>query len=396
MKMRAYNAATVLKLSSRPVLAAFFEHERCMKNVEFNKARLHEIQEAFGALPEKVRHRIEPTMRKVFDFAHSELSMLTLVDEIMKYHNTDDRDIISDFCQKKNRYDQAFFIYMNYPDIWDRACRYVPIDSLPHRYWTRFNGLPRRKPNTDADSLRALGQSRSDYYMSKQIRGKRYVVEHSERTESDHCFYVFLSDYANNYESWEGDSDMLTCRNESRPISMVLAYDETFGTLDTHAHGGHEIAEALNASFCRVILNQEMTSSRSIKSAFRIAHLVLRENMLKAFPEIGVMKATLTSAEFVTRENGKRHTTKLSIDKRTQDNGDMFNRIEQCFPKMGDNTRVRAVQIILELVVSGIHREMSIELSNNSCSLRSNSEELRLLGEEFLKRSGIDEQPELF
>ena len=74
----------------------------------------------------------------------------------------------------------------------------------------------------------------------------------------------------------------------------------------------------------------------------------------------------------------------------------MFNRIEQCFPKMGDNTRVRAVQIILELLVDGIHREMSIELSNNSCSLRSNSEELRLLGEEFLKRSGIDEQPELF
>ena len=175
--MNAYNAATVIRLTSRPILSAFFKHEGCLQQIDFNKAGLHEIQEAYGALPEQIRSRIEPILRNVFIFSHGKLSMISLIDEIKKYHNTDDRDIIFAFCSQKNRYDQAFFIYMNYPDIWEKACYFVSVDMLPKRFWTRINGLPRRDPKTDAAALQDFGRLVSDYYMKTQMTGMGRIYE---------------------------------------------------------------------------------------------------------------------------------------------------------------------------------------------------------------------------
>lgn len=395
--MSAYNAATVIRLTSRPILSAFFEHEGCLQQIDFNKAGLHEIQEAYGALPEQIRSRIEPILRNVFIFSHGKLSMISLVDEIKKYHNTDDRDIIFAFCNQKNRYDQAFFIYMNYPDIWEKACYFVSVDMLPKRFWTRINGLPRRDPKTDAAALQDFGRLVSEYYMKTQIRGKQYYAEYSCRTENDHYFFLFLSDYNNSYEVWEEGKNKMVSRNESRPFSMVLAYNSTYGTIDIHAYGGKNIADALNERFCKAILNEEVTSHRTFRSAFQISKLVYRENKLKPIPEIGIMGATLTAVEFSTWDGNKRHSQRLKIDKNDQDNDDMFNAIESCFPNGIDNaTHIPSLQIVLDLMINGIMRELPIELTPNTCTLRSNSEENRICGEEFLRRSHIDEQPGLF
>ena len=67
--MCVFNAATVIRLTSKPILSAFFNHEGCLQQIDFNKAGLHEIQEAYGALPEQIRSRIEPILRNVFIFS---------------------------------------------------------------------------------------------------------------------------------------------------------------------------------------------------------------------------------------------------------------------------------------------------------------------------------------
>lgn len=393
--MCVFNAATVIRLTSKPILSAFFEREGCMNGIDFNRTTLYEIQEMFGALPDSVRHRIDPILKGVYDIAHSTATMTSIIDELKEYHGLDERDIRSEFFLLKNKYDQGFFVQMNCPDVWKRHAEFAPVDSLPPRYWTRFNGLPRRTPLKDNAALQNLGQLVSDYYMSKQIRGKHYLVDYAARTESDHYFYLNLSDYSNKYGVWAGGSDTLTTRIESRPFNMVLEYNETYGTLNVFARGGKEISQMLNESFSKAILNHEVTSSRTIKDAFRIDHLIHRENMLKPMPELGVEKVTIYSVELTLNDNGKRFVSTQSIDRNTRGNDDMYNTLESCALYGQKKTRPRLIKIALEMNVDGIRREMIIELTRNSCALRSNSEDLRQIGEEYLRRSGIDEQPEL-
>ena len=51
---------------------------------------------------------------------------------------------------------------------------------------------------------------------------------------------------------------------------------------------------------------------------------------------------------------------------------------------------------MLEIELNGVKRRMAIDLRKNSCTLKSNADELRKIGELFLQETGIDVQPYLF
>lgn len=57
---------------------------------------------------------------------------------------------------------------------------------------------------------------------------------------------------------------------------------------------------------------------------------------------------------------------------------------------------IKFVRIILEIEWNNCKRRMTIELTRNSCTLKSNADELRKIGEYFIQENGIDVQPNLF
>lgn len=394
--MCMYNAATVIRLTSKSLLSAFFEHEGCEKYIGFSKAGLHEIQEMFGALPDSVRQRLDPIMKSVYDIAHSPSTMASIIDELKEYHGLNEQDISNEFFMLKNNYDRCFFVQMNCPDVWKRHADFAPVDSLPKRFWTRFDGLTRRIPRSDEEALNNLGFLISDYFLKNQIRGKHYIALYRQRTESVHYYTIYLSDYSDIYGAWTEESDKLITRLEARPFSMVLEYNATYGTLNVHAHGGEKIKRMLNEAFCKAILNQEVSSSRTIKHAFQIKQLIRRENMLKPMPELGVERVTMFSVELALYDSGKQNVARRSIDRKMYSNDDMYNNLECCDLYANKKAYLRSIKVSLEMNIDGISREMIIALTHNSCALQSNSEDLRQIGEEYLRRSGIDEQPELF
>lgn len=152
----------------------------------------------------------------------------------------------------------------------------------------------------------------------------------------------------------------------------------------------------LNEAFCKAILNQEVSSSRTIKHAFQINQLIRRENMLKPMPELGVERVTMFSVDLALYDRGKQNVARRSIDRKMCSNDDMYSNLESCDLYANKKAYPQSIKISLEMNIDGISREMIIDLTRNSCSLRSNSEDLRQIGEEYLRRSGIDEQPELF
>ena len=57
---------------------------------------------------------------------------------------------------------------------------------------------------------------------------------------------------------------------------------------------------------------------------------------------------------------------------------------------------VRFVRVMLEIELNGNKRRMAIELTKNSCTLKSNADDLRKIGELFIQEHEIDVQPNLF
>ena len=392
--MRAYNPMTVIRQTSRHILQAFFAEQRCLECLDFNNDKLYEIQDAFRTLPEKILRKVEVIMRNVFNFVGNDSIMLRVLDDAQQQ----EIEIGAEFAELKSKYDRAFYIYLHHRDLWDKHCAFMQVDNLPSRHWCRCPNLPKRTPATDEAGCLELGQQISAFFWQKQVRGKKYMIEYQRRNNDLHYYFVYLSDYANSYEAWSENSGELEHRNETRVINMVFAYDERFGALDTYNLGGKNIATILQKIFCNVILKFELVEREILKSAFDIDRLKYRKNIPLAMPHIGITRAWINSLELHYYGAGKRRTHRMTLDEVKQDD-EIYSVIDHdfCHENIPLNlVTVHFVRIMLEIELGGNKRHMVLELTKNSCTLKSNADDLRRIGEQFIQENGIDVQPKLF
>ena len=392
--MRVYNPMTVIRQTSRKILQAFFAEQGCLDFIDFENDKLYEIQDAFRTLPEKTMARAEAVMRDVFTLAGDESVLLRILDEAQQH----DIKIEEDYGQLKNRYDRAFYIYLHHRDLWAQNCTFLQVDRLPSRHWCRCPNLPRKPPMTDQTTCEKLGRQISAFFWQKQVRGKKYLIEYQRRSNGLHYYFVYLSDYSNSYEAWSEQSTELERRNETRAINMVFAYDEQFGTLDTYNLGGSNIAVVLQKMFCDAVLGHDLVDKAVLKSAFDIERLKYRGNMPVAMPHIGITRVWISRMGFNYHGVGNRRSHTFNVDNPLRDD-EIYSVMEHDLN--GDNVplsliSVSYVRIMLEIELNGVKRRMAIDLRKNNCTLKSNADELRKIGERFLQETGIDVQPYLF
>ena len=392
--MRVYNPMTVIRQTSRKILQAFFAEQGCLDFIDFENDKLYEIQDAFRTLPEKTMASADAVMRNVFNFAGNECILLRILDEAQQC----DIKIGDDFEALKTRYDRAFYIYLHHRELWEQNCAFLQVDNLSSRHWCRCPNLPRKPPMTDRFTCEKLGKQISAFFWQKQVRGKKYLIEYQRRNNGIHYYFVYLSDYSNSYEAWSEYGAELERRNEIRVINMVFAYDEQFGTLDTYNLGGGNIALVLQKMFCDVMLGHDLVDKKILKSAFDIERLKYRENMPVAMPQIGITHVWISCLEFNYHSVDKRRSHRITLDKVERDD-EIYSIMAHDLDKDAvplSLISVRFVRIMLEIELNGVKRRMAIEIRKNNCTLKSNADDLRKIGELFIQETGIDVQPNLF
>lgn len=364
-----------------------------MTSVDFERDKLYEIQEAFRLLKESDRMRVESIMRSVFIFANGGNATSRLFAEVKDCALEAERRIITDpSVPEKSLYDKAFTIYLNYPSIWKKACFFIEADLMPNRFWTRYTNLPSMHPRTDTESTDAFGKAISDYFWKKQIRGNKFHVEHEQRSEKEHYFLVFLSDFSNTYDVFEPDSDKMVSRFESRTLSMAIIFDEERHTLEINAHGGREVYDTVAALFSSIILVSELDIQKTLVSTYQLDHLMLQENKLMPMPECGVMNARIASMDISFNRGNRRRRHKISLNNDMSDDS-LYEELSPFFlDKSITNIHARFIRIVLDVLLNGIVTEMNIEVTEKTCTLRSSSDELRLIGSNYIEKAGIDDQ----
>ena len=186
-------------------------------------------------------------------------------------------------------------------------------------------------------------------------------------------------------------------------LALLLAVLEKrcgyfFGTLDTYNLGGTKIAMVLQKIFCDTILGYHLVDKQILKSAFDIERLKYRKNIPIALPHVGITRAWISCLEFNYQGAGKRRTHRMSLDDVVRDD-EIYSVMEHDLNRENVPLNViviKFVRIILEIEWNNCKRRMTIELTRNSCTLKSNADELRKIGEYFIQENGIDVQPNLF
>ena len=96
-------------------------------------------------------------------------------------------------------------------------------------------------------------------------------------------------------------------------------------------------------------------------------------------------------------ERKKRRTHRISVQESGKDE-DIYDSLENDLyhdDAKKESVTVRFVRILLDIELNGVKRHMAIELKRNSCTLKSNADDLRKIGELFIQENRIDGQPYL-
>ena len=382
--MGRYNPRTVLRQTSNALLREFFESRGHMLDVDWEQIRETQIQgvfEAMVSLPEAERRKLEVTLQEVHRIASSDEGIKVLIRE----------NPAEGFAEKletfDSRYDKSLWTCLNYPETWHNAVRFYTADCLSKRYWVRRPGTAELEVDTSEAGLEKLRTSLSAYFVQQQARGQHCLVEHLRRSDGTDYFFTYLSNYAETYQSWD-IQNQLTRRAERRTFEVVFAYDRETGMIDTYVKGGKAVREPVQEIFSMAILGTPLPEELPDGCVYNIESLKSRDFQFPTDPDDGIMDVKIKAMQLEAKTNyGEVITVKSKSDMDSIHDLLENDLNQQEIPL--SQLRVHRATFLLKLAGRGRTKTLTFDLTSNACNLKNKPEELRILGEKYLRLWGI-------
>jgi len=388
--VQQFNPKRVLRQVSNPLLREFFEHQGNPLDVEwdmFSNTQIDGIFDAWQLLPERPRKVIEIVFHDVHSMANED--GLRVIIEEGQYSG---EDLSSLLDSMDSRYDKAIWCFMNRPNIWEPAIRFAKADSLSGGHsWIKRGNMPLVKPKTDATALLTLQDAMSAFYRDRQGRGHHCKVDYFPRGSNHHYYFVYLSDYANTYINFD-DAGNFQRMPERRAFEDVFAYDHDSATLEMYAKGGKKVVEPLQSVFCRIILGEHLAPEDPNVKPYQLDGLMERGFRFPTDPEDGIEEVSIRCLRLsILGRRRRRITLEPDPEKGASHIYEMLE--DDLNRKRLPKSILHVTKATLNFTLNGNVRSNSLVFSvtyPNSCDLKSKREELRLLGEKYLKRWKID------
>ncbi|MGD9126563.1 MAG: hypothetical protein PVH19_04215 [Planctomycetia bacterium] len=386
--MSQYNLRTVFRQTSNSLLRKFFEkkgHRLEVEWEELKETQIDGVYEAFLALPDGVRRELDVNLKEVYAVAKSDDGPKALMERAAFLG----LDIVGEWDLHKSRYDKAMYVLLHYPKVWEQAVALVFAQNLSSRYWYRCNGLPKHPPKVSEAALEELRQAMSAFYWQSQGRGEFCRIEHVQRNENQNYFFVYLSDHVRSVIAWDdgGQCHRTLQRNAFR---VVFIFDRSMGILDLFAQGGKKMARPLQEIFAATILGMELEpEDESIP--YSVDKLKNASFEFVTDPEDGISQVAVRMLRMVPRGNpDKKIMVKLPVKGQPED---IYVSLENDLNRESLPAALLVVEratIAMRLDGRGRKKVLRFDVGPKSCTLKSESEQFRLLGEKYLRRWKID------
>jgi len=385
-----FNPKWVLRQISNPLLKEFFEQQGYPLDVEWHSISGMQVDGIFDAwqrLADGPRKAIEIILHDVHEMA-TEDGIRVIIEE-GRYHGEDLSILLEPM---ESRHDKAMWTCMNRPAVWEAAVRFARADSLSSgRSWVKRGNMPRVVPRTDAEALEALQEAMSAFYRERQGRGHHCRVEHFPRGNDHDYYFVYLSDYADTYINFD-DAGNFQRTPERRAFEVVFAYDRDAGTLETYAKGGKKAIQPLQRVFARVILGESIGSEDPNERPYEFDRLLDSRFSFPTDPEDGIEEVSVRCLRLSILGRRRGRITLEADPEKGRDH--IYEMLEEDLNrKRLPKSILHVTKATLNFKLNGHRRSRSLTFNTaypNSCDLKSKREDLRLLGEKYLKRWQID------
>lgn len=390
-----FTPRTFLRQTSNELLQACFGHLGVLQELPWSDLSNHDIEcvyDGWQNLPEAQRIEIERTFEEAEALA-SEEGVKAIIDEGL-FHGL---DLATELDALGNFRDKAMYVALNYPRVFQVAGTISHAHSLSRRYWKHRGNMPLRQPDVSPEALDEFRNAISAYFRQNEGRGHRCTVDAYLRVDRYHYFFAYPDNYADTYLGHDEQGQFI--RRPQRPaFEIVFLFDPVDGTLDVYAQGGKVVQESLQTIFCRTLLHQELPPESPLGHPYELNGLKSRDFLQTALdtdPGDGIEEVQIRKLRLSVLGGTKRRIT-LEAD---PDGGPsaIYNMLDECLNRhnMPDALfNITLAQFHFRFVHTGQGRQQTLtfEVSHpNTSNLKScRKEDLRLIGEKYLRRWGID------
>ncbi len=386
--MSQYNPRTVFRQTNNPLLKQFFESKGHPINVEWaelGNTQIQGIYDAFLDFSDADRQNLEIELHNIHTVAQSDEGIRILVENAVFMGF----DIAEELDQIDSRYDKVMTVLLLYPQVWDKAVTLVHADNLSGRCWYRRNTLPKQAPDTSEPAMDMLKRDISAFYWQSQGRGQRCNVDYIQRNEHQDYFFVYLSDHANTDLTWDEAGRLQRVRRRCA-FEVVFVFDRSTGVLDVFAHGGKKVIEPLQEIFAKAIIGFDL-DPEDTEAPYWVEDLKDRSFQLVTDPEDGITHVAVRMLRMHPLGNkNNKLMVKLPSDVKPDEIYDWLDEKLDSTQLPISVLRVERATISMKLDGYGRKKSLTFDISPKSCTLKSESEQFRKLGEKYLRKWGLD------
>jgi hypothetical protein len=390
-----FTPRTFLRQTSNDRLRACFDRLGVLTDLPWSDLADHQIDVVYDGwqnLPEPQRIEIE----RVFEEAEalsSEDGIKAIIDE-GTFHNL---DLAAELQAFPSYRDKALYVAVAHPRVFQVAGTINHAHSLSRRFWRHRGNMPHRQPDVSPVAIEEFRDAISAYFRQNEGRGHRCTVDAYLRVNRYHYFFAYPDNYADTYLGHDEHGQFV--RRPQRPaFEIVFLFDPVDGTLDVYAQGGRGVQESLQTIFCRTLLHQELPSETPLGNPYELNGLKSRDFLATARqtdPEDGIEEMQIRKLRLSVLGETKRRIT-FEADPDGGPNA-IYDMLDECLnrrniPEALFNITLAQFHFRFVHTGQGRQRTLTFEVSHpNTSNLKScRQEELRLLGEKYLRRWGID------
>ena len=390
-----FTPRTFLRHTSNHLLRECFGNLGVLKNLPWNEFADHDIDLVYDSwqnLPDVKRLEAERMFEQTEALA-SEAGIKAIIDEGY-FHGL---NLAEELSTLESFRDKAMHVAIKYPHVFQVAGTINHAHSLSLRYWRHRGNMPLSQPDVSQSALDMFRDAISAYFRQNEGRGHRCTVDAYLRVGRYHYFFAYPDNYADTYLGHDEQGKFV--RRPQRPaFELVFLFDPVDATLDVYAQGGKEVQQSLQTIFCRTLLHQELPPESPNGNPYELNGLKSREFLdtcCVTDPGDGIEEVQVRKLRIAVLGGVKRRIT-LEADPEGGPAA-VYDMLEQCLnrhniPDALFNITLAQFHFRFAHTGHGRQRTLTFEVSHpNSSNLKScRQEDLRLIGEKYLRRWGID------
>lgn len=374
-----YSNRQFFRKTPNKLLARYFEQRGTVLSIDLEHLEENDaesIQTALNALNNEDKAEIEAEFQEVNALA-CEGGISALIDEARFHQNT---AFIEEIAAIEGFHAKAMWTFIHMRTYWRGAVMFLHADNVSPSYWKKRNDFKGLQPHVDEADISALADAISEYFYTREGRGKNCIVEPYRRNNKEY-FFAYPEDFAQSTIEWVGNT--LTNQAHHPAFEVIFVYCEAEGSLDIYAPKNTKAVEDLQALFAKHILKLEQLEKWSKdKRVYELDPVANKSFEFQIEPSSGISKVLVTRLRATLKKDRKQRII-IEADP-TKDPRAVYALLDQL-----NLPPFVITQLTIRVFFDGPEKPRAVNITYpNSCALNHDGSDLKI--RQMLAQSGLE------